>query len=201
MKLWEGWEKLHTKATLRLNSGEHKVFFLKTIYNNRHSFPEGWACLSLCTENTKHQWWWDRTGGSCASRETQVQQDAPCCSTPVLPTSHPCPSTIPVQAGMDQGWRVHGEAAFSLLCSVLLLFQICISSSTPLSLPIFPLFRYFPSLKKSPSFLISVKCSLWRVKFILFNVLLLDKHLWTAICLAEVLFPFDTGRQPASCFL
>lgn len=27
MKLWEGWEKLHTKATLRLNSGEHKVFF------------------------------------------------------------------------------------------------------------------------------------------------------------------------------
>lgn len=47
MKLWEDWEKLHTKATLRLSSGKRK-FFLKTIYNNHHSFPEGWACLSLC---------------------------------------------------------------------------------------------------------------------------------------------------------
>lgn len=201
MKLWEGWEKLHTKAT-QIELWRTQVFFWKLYITTATAFLKAepaFPCVT--TENTKHQWWWDRTGGSCASRETQVQQDAPCFSTPVLPTSHPCPSTIPVQAGMDQGWRVHGEAAFSLLCSVLLLFQICISSFAPLSLPIFPLFHYLPSLKTSPSFLISMKCSLWRVKFILFNVLLLDKHLWTAICLAEVLFPFDTGRQPASCFL
>lgn len=189
--------KSHSDWTLANTS-----FFLKTIYNNRRSFPEGWACLSLC-HYRKHK-------APMMMRQNRrilcIQGDSgPAGCTLLLHSSAshitPFPSTIPVQAGMDQGWRVHGEAAFSLLCSVLLLFQICISSFAPLSLPIFPLFRYFPSLKTSPSFLISVKCSLWRVKFILFNVLLLDKHLWTAICLAEVLFPFDTGRQPASCFL
>lgn len=47
----------------------------------------------------------------------------------------------------------------------------------------------------------SVKCSLERVKFILLNVFVLDKHLGIVICLAEVLFPLDTGWYPASPFL
>ena len=96
--------------------------------------------------------------------------------------------------GQMRGEGIHGEAAVSLLHGVLCLFQICISNSTPLSLPNFSLSSYFPSLKTSLSFLISMKCSLGRVKFILFNVFLLDKHLGTAICLAEVLFPLDIGR-------
>lgn len=43
-----------------------------------------------------------------------------------------------------------------------------------------------------------MKHSLGRVKFILFNVFLLDKHLGTAIYLAEVLLPLHAGQQPAS---
>lgn len=96
--------------------------------------------------------------------------------------------------GQMRGEGIHGEAAVSLLHGALHLFQICISNSTPLSLPNFSLLWYFPSLETSPSFFISMKHSLERVKFLLFNVVLLDKHLGTASCLAEVLFSLDTGQ-------
>lgn len=104
-----------------------------------------------------------------------------------------CP-TIP------QGWK-SGEENLKEAAADLSLLQICISNSTPLSPSDFPFSGYFSPLKTSPGSLISMKCSLERVNFILLNVFVLDKHLGIVICLAEFLFPLDTGQYPASPFL
>lgn len=167
-----------------------KGLYLKTIYNNKSSSETRPAFPHATTESTKHR---DRARWFIVSEETQVH--IPCCST-----HHTHPSTILGPLREEKGLK-RFIIKLQTPCCMVLLFQICISSSSSLSFPSFSSPCYFPSLKTSPSFLISVKLSLERVKFILFNVLLLDKHLWTTICLAEVLFPLDTSQQPASWFL
>lgn len=197
VKLWEGWEKLHVKATLRLSLDEHRFFFWRLyIITATASLKAEPAFPYVATENTKLATTMMRQsrmihcvqGDTGPAGRTLLLHSAASHVTWVLvhnPTS---------MLGQMRGEGIHGEAAVSLLHGALRLFQICVSNSTPLPLPNFSLSCYFPSLKTSPSSLISMKCSLERVKFILFNVVSLDKHLGTAVCLAEVLFPLGTGQ-------
>lgn len=170
-------------------------FFLSSIYTNSHGFSEVWACLCLC-HNRKYK---------VSKNSDETEQDDPLCpwgrrSSGMHLTAllgcfqrHTFLSTIP-----RQRWDRWGVKEFTVKlqsrCCVMFCVSCRFASLLPLSLPNYFLFCYFPSLKTWLSFLFSMKCSLERVKFILFNVLLLDKHLGTAICLAEVLFPLDTDQ-------
>lgn len=47
VKLWEGWEKLHIKGSLRLILDVQRVIS-EGLPSNSQSFSEGWACLAQC---------------------------------------------------------------------------------------------------------------------------------------------------------
>lgn len=197
VKLGEGWEKLHIKGALRLSLDERRVFFwrlyLITVTASLKAEP---AFPCVATENTKLAITMMKESGMIhhgrgdtgpAGRTSLLHAAAS--HVPQVLVHNPTPTL-----GWMRGEGIHDEAEVVLLTGALCLFQICISNSIPLCLPNFSLSSYFPSLKTSLSFLISMKHSLGRVEFILFNVFLLDKHLGIAICLAEILFPPDTGQ-------